>query len=688
MTRIETTPAGMNVQTSSYRFELDAAAMSATLVSLPEQAPPIRLELRPTVNGQPLSCGKVKEVFADGGLGHVTWGPGKAMTLRMIFGEQYVVLWHELPRRAEGIKNIQPLRLCGDLRQVRNYVPDLDRFDIPRRVRLPVRIHSARQDYKQFFQLDGGNFMAPAYLLGFYDGSQYAGLGLAQVPASMTGMDVSVGADSALLSFDYPQPVTTAFRGTAMVVCLGLQDAQILDRYRIAIEATHARLEPHAVPATPAQSWWSDPIYTSWGDQVYRKHVEQGHLTDEAGSEDCLSAALVDEALAKLSSEGIEPRTIVLDEGWNKALGDWQADNRKFKGSLRKYIATKHAAGFHVLLGFNPFLAREDSELATQHPDWLTRNAKGDVIRSKRCGRSYVLPDWSNHRLRRVMAGRIRAMVTAKGLDADGIKLVGTKFIPPADAQLSDGKFGRGERYLLGVLRAVRAAVKAGKADAPVSAASLNPLMADGFDIVRLGNISEVNHELYVERARTASWLMPAKPIDTDDWACYQKVVGVETFLKALCGAPNIYSAHFRGDGRLRASGAAGGHPVQIVPEQYRVIATAWRLYQMSREVPRSHLRCDWQQMEFRVGLPPSASIRTLQGGSVLAIYADRAIHLGSLQEGPVILDVPWAVDSVEEISYKDGRRKLEFRPCLDGKILFNARSCRDEVLTYQVNRT
>jgi hypothetical protein len=233
----------------------------------------------------------------------------------------------------------------------------------------------------------------------------------------------------------------------------------------------------------------------------------------------------------------------------------------------------------------------------------------------------------------------------------------------------------------------VKIAVRAAKPGAPVAAACLNPLMGDCFDIVRLGNISEVNHELYVHRARTASWLMPSKPIDTDDWACWQKVVGVETFLKALAGAPNIYSALHRGDGRWRQGGAAGGHPVQITPEQYRVLATAGRLYQLSRGVERSRLRCDFQQMEFSAGLPPAPHVRTYQGGSVLAIYDAGVIHVGSLVDGPVILDVPWRVDSVEEIPYNSGRRKVQFRPCLDGKILFDARSCRDEVLTYQVNR-
>jgi alpha-galactosidase len=181
-----------------------------------------------------------------------------------------------------------------------------------------------------------------------------------------------------------------------------------------------------------------------------------------------LSAALVDEALGKLAFEGIEPRTVVLDEGWHRAMGDWQADNARFKGSLRRFIAHKHKAGYHVLLAFNPFLAAEDSTLAREHADWLIRDDKGEPLRAKRCGRSYVLPDWSVSAVRRHMAARLRGMLAPAGLDADGIKLVGAKFIPPAAAALAGPKFGQGERYLLGVMRSVKSAVRAAKPDAPV----------------------------------------------------------------------------------------------------------------------------------------------------------------------------------------------------------------------------
>jgi len=689
MTSIQTSPIGLKVATPVYRLDLDARILTLGLEPILPEPPKTRLYLHPIVNGSQIGGLAIRDIQAGQDEATITWRAlRQQVTIRLVLAESFFAYWYELPARPEGIKSFRPGWASGSFFQVRNFDPDLDSFDIPHRIKMPLRISSARVELKQFFQLDQGNYMIPPYLLALYDRTQYVGLGLAQAPATMAPMDVSVSTQEAQINFEYPAPVRGAYRSVPVVVCLGFQDAQVLDRYRLACELLRGRFDPPAAtPPTPVQRWWSDPIYTTWGDQVYRKHVERGHFAEEAGAEEFLSADLVDEALAKLASEGLQPKTIVLDEGWHQALGDWQAAHHRFKGSLKRFIAGRRRRGYRVMLHFNPFLAAEDSQLATQHADWLVKDAAGEVIRMKRCGRICVLPDWSNAHLRRRMIARVKAMVSPAGLDADGIKLAGHKYIPPADAQLASTTFGRGERYLLGVLRAVHAAVKAGKAEAPIALACLNPLLADCFDIVRLGNISEVNHELYVDRARTASWLLPGKPIDTDDWACWQKVVGVETFLKALAGAPNIYSAFFRGDGRWRFSGAAGGHPVQITPPQYRVLATAWRLYELSRDIERSYLRCDWQQMEFSVGLPPAPHVRTYQGGSVLAIYAARAIHLGSLQAGPVIIDAPWDVESVEEISRQNGRQKVEFHPCLDGKILFDVRSCRDEILTYQVNR-
>ena len=112
---------------------------------------------------------------------------------------------------------------------------------------------------------------------------------------------------------------------------VGDRRTEILERYtRLSCQ------DARTVSSAPV--WCTAPLYTTWGDQVYRKHIEEGHMTSEAGSERYLSAALVEGALGKLAAEGMAPGTVVLDEGWSLSLGDWLPDDARFDGSLARFI--------------------------------------------------------------------------------------------------------------------------------------------------------------------------------------------------------------------------------------------------------------------------------------------------------------------------------------------------------------
>ncbi len=145
---------------------------------------------------------------------------------------------------------------------------------------------------------------------------------------------------------------------------------------------------------------------------------------------------------------------------------------------------------------------------------------------------------------------------------------------------------------------------------------------------------------------------MPGKPIDMDDWACYQKVIGVTTYLKALCGIPNLYSSKYRGDGRNFYMGAMGGHPVETSDEQFNVLASAEALYQKSKSIPRDELKIDFNSMTFQAGPTDKVHVRTYQGGNVLAVYKDNEIFFGSLLDSTVVIELPenFQVASIDRI--------------------------------------
>lgn len=71
---------------------------------------------------------------------------------------------------------------------------------------------------------------------------------------------------------------------------------------------------------------------------------------------------------------------IQLDDGYQSASGDWLECNEKFPHGL-SFLAHKiREAGFKPGLWVAPFMVEETSKLLAEHPDWLVRDAAGEII--------------------------------------------------------------------------------------------------------------------------------------------------------------------------------------------------------------------------------------------------------------------------------------------------------------------
>ncbi len=75
-----------------------------------------------------------------------------------------------------------------------------------------------------------------------------------------------------------------------------------------------------------------------------------------------------------------------LDDGYQAAIGDWLTTNDRFPTALDGIAAGIAAAGRRPGIWLAPFLVAPDSEVATQHPDWLSQLPDG----------SGPLPSWFN----------------------------------------------------------------------------------------------------------------------------------------------------------------------------------------------------------------------------------------------------------------------------------------------------
>ena len=80
--------------------------------------------------------------------------------------------------------------------------------------------------------------------------------------------------------------------------------------------------------------------------------------------------------IAKEASKlGIE--MLVMDDGWfgnrfddNRALGDWQVNEEKLKGGLKKLVDGVNVLGMKFGIWFEPEMVSPESKLYREHPDW------------------------------------------------------------------------------------------------------------------------------------------------------------------------------------------------------------------------------------------------------------------------------------------------------------------------------
>jgi len=73
------------------------------------------------------------------------------------------------------------------------------------------------------------------------------------------------------------------------------------------------------------------------------------------------------------------PLRVVIDDGWQRAWGDWQP-NDKFPSGLDGLAADLAAEGLRVGVWLAPLLVHADSALAADHPDWLVADLTFDHL--------------------------------------------------------------------------------------------------------------------------------------------------------------------------------------------------------------------------------------------------------------------------------------------------------------------
>ncbi len=94
------------------------------------------------------------------------------------------------------------------------------------------------------------------------------------------------------------------------------------------------------------------------------------------------------DALARRRDE-LPVALVQLDDGYQRAIGDWLETNEKFPSGLPFVAQRIRDAGFEAGLWTAPFSAVRHSRLLEAHPDWALRGDDGEWLRGT------LIPQWS-----------------------------------------------------------------------------------------------------------------------------------------------------------------------------------------------------------------------------------------------------------------------------------------------------
>ncbi|GGA69941.1 alpha-galactosidase [Neiella marina] len=81
-----------------------------------------------------------------------------------------------------------------------------------------------------------------------------------------------------------------------------------------------------------------------------------------------------------LSKQFPQAKVVLIDDGYQRAMGDWLLPSDKFAGGVESAIDAIERANCQPGIWLAPFIAERSSQLLQQHPDWFVRNQQGRPI--------------------------------------------------------------------------------------------------------------------------------------------------------------------------------------------------------------------------------------------------------------------------------------------------------------------
>lgn len=264
-------------------------------------------------------------------------------------------------------------------------------------------------------------------------------------------------------------------------------------------------------------SWWREPLYCTWIDQVMLSQVvvpidlkEQAELAASVSSDpagDALTESMVRRAVEVIEREKLPFRTILIDGGWSAALGQWEPHPNRFP-HFRELVDELHRKGFKVVVWWN--WAEIGKNVQVNPAEMIgggTLNRHGARVRD------YSLPVTQDY-LRRLFHQLFSS--DSGCYDLDGVKtdFLADKVHP--EMPPSDPSWRGEENYFVQVTRLFYQEMKRYKPDAIHIGCAGNFWLAEYIDINRTYDCGGTNYLQHETRGRMLRHTTPGTPVAYD----------------------------------------------------------------------------------------------------------------------------------------------------------------------------
>ncbi|MFZ2654409.1 MAG: TIM-barrel domain-containing protein [Victivallales bacterium] len=262
-------------------------------------------------------------------------------------------------------------------------------------------------------------------------------------------------------------------------------------------------------------AWWTEPLYCTWGDQVAKsRSVPAVELQEQSLKPDfipgsMLNEAFIREAAALILREKLPIRTILIDEGWSVARGQWETHPKRFP-NLRGLVDDLHRQGFKVVVWLAWTEIFDDacvpSEFLVGGGQWLNRH-----------GRRFT--DYSSpHTQKEYLAPLMRQLFSAEPgcYDLDGLKtdFQADKIHP--EMPLADPAWRGEENFLCRMTKLLSQEMKLHKPDAMHLGCAGHFWLAPWIDVNRTYDVFSNNYLEHEQRCIMLRHTAPGCPVSYD----------------------------------------------------------------------------------------------------------------------------------------------------------------------------